>query len=299
VASTKRNGEPAEFLRRADIALYRAKSEGRNCFRFFSPEMDIDLQRRAIIEDDLRRALSSGAGLDVHYQPQISAEGSVMGAEALLRWDHATLGGLHPAEVIPIAEEAGLIGQLGEFVFREACRAALRWPDLFVSVNVSPVQVARTPALPQRFKRIADEEGVSCCQLELEITENLFIEQGQNCEKLIETLRSRGFRIALDDFGTGYSSLSYLRRFRVDKIKLDKSFADDQSVEENVAIIRAAVSLAHALGLTVVAEGIETRQQEQIALEAGCDGLQGFRYAAAMRADQMDEYLNSADRVAA
>lgn len=293
VTGTNASFETAEYLRRSDIALYRAKAEGRNCFRFFSEEMDAEVQRRARLEEDLRQCLTEGQGLDVHYQPQMGAHGRIIGLEALLRWDHPDLGNVPPTEVIAIAEEIGLIEPLGEMVFREACRTALRWPGLFMAVNISPMQFARTAGFPEKLSQIAAEEGTPCGQIELEITEGLFLEQGQTCENHISSLRAAGFRIALDDFGTGYASLSYLRRFQVDKIKLDKSFATNESAEASVAIIRAAVVLAHALGLEVVAEGIETTQHEQIALEAGCDGLQGFRYACAMPVDGVVDYIDA------
>lgn len=299
VVAGQAKGDVTDYLRRADIALYKAKDSGRNCFRLFSDSMDAEVHRRASIEDALRKSLSSGRGLEVHYQPQIDSSGQVKGVEALLRWIHPVLGNLAPSEVVPIAEEIGLIEKLGEFVFRDACRTAQKCPDLFVAVNISPLQFAKTARLSESLKQIAEEAGVSCAQIELEITENVFIEQGQNCESHIKALREQGFRIALDDFGTGYSSLSYLRRFQVDKIKLDKSFADDQNLQGSVAIIRAAVVLAHTLGLEVVAEGIETAEQEQVALEAGCDGLQGYRYAAAMPADRLIEYLQSPLRAVA
>ena len=296
VLAGQATGDATEYMRRVDIALYKAKADGRNCIRFFSDTMDAEVQRRARIEDDLRKALQSGEGLEVHYQPQIDSLGSIKGVEALLRWTHPIFGDLGPTEVVPIAEEAGLIEKLGEFVFREACRTARNWPQLFVAVNISPMQFTKSACLSERLKQIAEEIGVLCEQIELEITESVFIDHGQDCEKHIKSLREQGFRVALDDFGTGYSSLSYLRRFQVDKIKLDKSFADDQNVQGSVAIIRAAVMLAHALGLEVVAEGIETAEQEHVALEAGCDGLQGYRYAAAMPADSLSDYIVSSVR---
>jgi diguanylate cyclase (GGDEF)-like protein len=284
----------SEYMRKADITMYRAKAEGRNCYRLFSEKMDAEVQRRSLIEDKLRAALQNRKGLSVHYQPQISGTGSIVGVEALLRWTDPDLGEIPPVEIIPIAEECGLINRLGEFVFREGCRAAKRWPTLFVGVNLSPLQFTRAADLPMKLKAIALAEGVSCAQMELEITESLFLEQGQSCEEAIDRLRSEGFRIALDDFGTGYSSLSYLRRFNVDKIKLDKSFIDEARIQESVAIIRAAVALGHAMDLEVVAEGIATKEQEALALEAGCDAVQGHLYAPAMPVALMDEYLEKA-----
>ena len=229
----------------------------------------------------LRSLLRDGAGLDLHFQPIIGGSGKVMGLEGLIRWDHPTLGAITPSELIPIAEECGVIDELGQHAFRDACKMARLWPDLNVAVNLSPVQF-RAPRFAATLRALAEEEGVAPSQLELEITESLFIEHGSLCGSTIQELRRDGFRIVLDDFGTGYSSLSCLRRFPVDKIKLDRSFIDIAARDQSVAIIRAAVTLGHAMDLEVVAEGISCREEEQIALEAGCDGLQGHLYAPAM-----------------
>jgi diguanylate cyclase (GGDEF)-like protein len=284
------SGDTSEYLRLADIALYRAKDQGRNGFRFFTDEMDAQVLRRANIENSLRRTLRDGVGLEVHYQPQIDVYGKVTGLEALLRWNHPDYGWIQPSEIIPIAEEVGLIEPLGKFVFEQACITAARFPDLSIAVNVSALQFAKSNQLVEIFKNIAHSKGVPCEQIEIEITENVFVEQGTECEKQINSLRSSGFRIALDDFGTGYSSLSYLRRFNVDKIKLDKSFADYGNLHNSVALIRAVVTLAHTLGLQVMVEGIESAEQEQVALEAGCDGLQGYHYGEAVSADKLDQH---------
>ena len=287
-----------EYLRRADIALYKAKNGGRNRFRFFSNAMDVEIQRRACIEADLRKALLHDTGLEVHYQPQVDRYGKVTGLEALLRWTHPTFGSLGPSEVVPIAEEIGLITKLGDFVFREACRIARAWPDLSIAVNVSPKQFTRGPRVWEEFRRIAGEFKVPCGQMELEITESALAQNNQS-EHCIASLKAMGFRIALDDFGSGYSSLGYLRRFEVDRIKLDKSFADCRNPESSVAVLRACVMLAHSLGLQVVAEGIETPEQEHVALEAGCDELQGFRYARPMPAHKLEAFMSPKLRSAA
>jgi diguanylate cyclase (GGDEF)-like protein len=279
--------EAAELMRKADITMYRAKAAGRDCFRIFTEAMDADVQRRDRIESALRAELNApGGALKLHYQPVIGGRGQVVGLEGLLRWTHPTLGALVPAEVVPIAEECGLIDELGLITFRDACRMARRWPDLSVAVNLSPIQF-RNPAFPAVLRGIAAAEGVEPRQLDLEITETLFIEHGALCTRAIEELRGDGFRIALDDFGTGYSSLSCLRRFPVDKIKLDRSFIDVAAHDQSVAIIRAAVTLGHAMNLQVVAEGVSCADEEQIALEAGCDALQGHHYAAAMPPEQI------------
>ena len=290
VFATRDVSEASELLRKADITMYRAKAAGRDCFRIFTEAMDADVQRRDQIESCLRAELRDGSGLQLHFQPVIGSRGRVTGLEGLLRWNHPTLGQVPPAEVIPIAEECGLIDEIGLIGFRDACRMARRWPDLTVSVNLSPLQF-RTASFPATLRRIASEEGVEPEQIELEITESLFIEHGSLCTQAMQDLRRDGFRIALDDFGTGYSSLSCLRNFPVDKIKLDRSFIDIAARDQSLAIIRAAVTLGHAMELEVVAEGISCVEEEQIALEAGCDSLQGFLYAAAMPPEEIDAFL--------
>jgi EAL domain-containing protein (putative c-di-GMP-specific phosphodiesterase class I) len=252
--------------------------------------MDADVQRRDQIELSLRTQLREGRGLDLHFQPILDGRGKVTGLEGLVRWTHPVLGPINPCEIIPIAEECGVIDELGQHSFRAACQMARRWPDLSIAVNLSPVQF-RAPRFAAALRAIAEEEGVEPAQLELEITEGLFIEHGALCGQTIQELRRDGFRIVLDDFGTGYSSLSSLRRFPVDKIKLDRSFIDTAERDQSVAIIRAAVTLGHAMDLEVVAEGIATSEEEQIALEAGCDGLQGHLYAAAMHGEAIAVYL--------
>jgi diguanylate cyclase (GGDEF)-like protein len=280
----------SELIRKADITMYEAKAAGRNCYRLFSDEMDLAVQRRNLVEKKLREALDSGTGLDLHYQPQLSVAGAVIGVEGLLRWKDSDLGDISPAEIIPIAEESSLIDDLGELTFRQACRSASKWPQITVAVNLSPLQFRRRE-LPILLHRIAEEEGVECNRIEIEVTENLLIEHADICAAAMSELRALGFRLSLDDFGTGYSSLSYLRRFPVDKIKLDRSFIDSADRDQSISIIRAAVTLGHALGLEVIAEGISTAEQELIALEAGCDALQGYRYAPAMPEDELSAFL--------
>jgi len=287
---TRGGDNPADLLRKADITMYQAKADGRNCYRIFTDAMDEAVQRRDRVEIALRRALADGEGLDVHFQPQLSRHGRIVGAEALLRWTDPVLGAIGPAEVIPLAEECNLIDAVGEFVFVRTCQAARELPDLVFAVNLSPAQF-RTAGLPQRLRCLADQAGVAPERLELEITENLLIEHGLLYEREMREMREMGFTIALDDFGTGYSSLSYLSRFPVQKIKLDRGFIGAAHLNHNLAIIRAAVSLGHSLGLEVAAEGISSRGQETIALDAGCDSLQGFRYAQALPLDQLASFV--------
>jgi diguanylate cyclase (GGDEF)-like protein len=294
VFASKDTLDAAELVRKADITMYQAKEHGRNCFRLFSDEMDAAVQRRDQLESALREALDTGTGLELHFQPQLDSRGAVTGVEGLLRWQDKLLGDIPPSEVIPVASECGMIDRLGEFTFARACEAAKRWPHLSIALNLSPLQF-RSEDLPFRLSRMAASHGVSCDQFELEIVESVFVEHGEYCEHAIRQLRTSGFRIALDDFGTGYSSLSYLQRFPVDTIKLDRSFLNSADPAASMPIICAAVTLGHALGLQVVAEGIATKEQEQVALEAGCDGLQGHLYAPAMSMDALDVYLGLGD----
>ena len=287
--------EASELMRKADITMYRAKSAGRDCFRIFTEAMDADVQRRDQIESAMRAELRDGDSMKLQFQPVIGARGQVVGLEGLLRWTHPALGQVPPLELVPIAEECGLIDELGARTFRDACRAARRWPNLSVALNLSPLQF-RNPGFAATLNQICEEEEVSPRQLELEITEKLFIEHGALCGGAVEALREQGFRIALDDFGTGLSSLSCLRKFPVDKIKLDRSFIDTAARDESVAIIRAAVTLGHAMNLEVVAEGVSCVEEEQIALEAGCDAVQGHLYAYALTPKDLEVYLESARR---
>lgn len=299
VAANEGSADPSDYVRAADLALYDAKSSGRDCFRFFSDELDARLRRRDRLETELRKALQTGEGLAVCFQPQINAKGKIIGVESLLRWKHAELGKISALEAVDVAEETGLIQPLGEYVFRKAAVFARSHPDISIAVNLSPAQFSRSNKLAERLRKMAVEEQVDPTQIELEITEQLFMRSDIGCEEQMQRLREFGFRLALDDFGTGYSSLSHLRRFKVDRLKLDKSFASCGTVEENIALVRAAVTVAHLFGLDVVAEGIESELQEAVALEGGCDALQGFRYAAAMTAGEFDLFASTKLRSAA
>lgn len=299
VVANEGPADPSDYVRAADLALYDAKSNGRNCYRFFSDELDARLRRRDLLEMELRKAFQSGENFGVCFQPQINGNGKISGAETLLRWKHKELGDISACEAVDIAEESGLIQPLGEYVFREAARFARNHPEISVAVNLSPAQFSRSGNLAADLRKMALEEQIDPQQIELEITEQLFMRLDTGCDEQMRKLREYGFRLALDDFGTGYSSLSHLRRFKVDRLKLDKSFASCGETAENIALVRAAVTVAHLFGLDVVAEGIETEQQEAVALEGGCDVLQGFRYAAAMTAGEFDIYASTKLRSAA
>ena len=281
-----------ELMRKADIALYRAKDEGRDCYRYFTESMDETVQLRATLEADLRAALGSDEGLSVNYQPLVDSEGrKITGLEALVRWDHPQRGSIPPHLFIPVAEETGLISALGEWVLRQACAVAREWPKLTVAINLSPVQFC-DDGFAERLCGIVREARVSPRQIELEVTEGTVLDQNENVRGALRKLRDAGFCIALDDFGTGYSSLSYLREFEVDRIKIDKSFV--QSLGHTLdagAIVTAVVTLGHAMGLQVTAEGVETPDQEAFLRSAVCNLLQGFLFSEAVPASELRRSL--------
>lgn len=286
-----------DVMRKADIALYRAKSEGKDCYRIFTPTMDETIKLRSELELGLRHALDSHTELEVFYQPEVDAvSGKIVGLEALLRWQHPTRGTMLPQEFVSIAEDTGLISAIGEHVLAQACRVARNCPGLFIAVNLSPVQF-RSTDLAARLIAITREAGCDPCQIELEITESVLLDENVNARDILAELREAGFRIALDDFGTGYSSLSYLRDFKVDKIKIDRSFTQNlgHDAEAN-AIVASVVTLGHAMGLTVSAEGVENSAQRQLLSLAGCNELQGFLFARAMPESEILGFIaNNAD----
>jgi diguanylate cyclase (GGDEF)-like protein len=281
-----------DLMRKADIALYRAKDEGRDCYRFFTESMDETVQLRATLESELRVAIETGTGLSVHYQPLVDSKGGkVSGLEALLRWHHPSRGWIAPQLFVPVAEETGLICALGDWVLHQACQVAKEWPNLSISVNLSPIQFC-DEGFAERTCSIVRDAGVRANQIEFEVTEGIVLDQNESVQGALRRLRSEGFRIALDDFGTGYSSLSYLRDFEVDRIKIDRSFVQGlgQSLDAG-AIVTAVVTLGHAMGLQVTAEGVETADQEDFLRSAGCNVLQGFLFSRAVPAHQLRSSL--------
>jgi diguanylate cyclase len=283
--------EAAELMRLADIAMYRAKHGGRNRACFFEQTMDDSLRIRKVVEDDLRHAIERNE-LELYYQPQASADGSkIMGVEALVRWRHPVLGLIPPIEFIAIAEERGIIVQLGEWVIRQACKDATQWDDITVACNVSAIQFRQTDFVASVKKALADT-GFDPTRLELELTESVVVADADQAENSIMELRSMGIKLALDDFGTGYSSLIYLRRFAFDKIKLDKSFLDSlEDTGESAILVHSVVHLGRALGLTVTAEGVETAEQQRFLQAVGCHLLQGYLFSRPVPFAQMDEML--------
>ncbi len=253
---------PDKLLRNADLALYRAKGDGRGTFRFFEPAMDLQMQTRRIMEQDLRKALAAGE-FELHYQPVVNlASNEISGFEALIRWNHPEKGMVAPATFIPLAEEIGFIVPIGEWVIRQACATAAQWPgDLHVAVNLSAVQF-RSPGLMQVIVGALATSGLRPTRLEIEITETVLLQNKETTLALLHQLRALGIRIAMDDFGTGYSSLTYLQCFPFDKIKIDRSFVKD--ITENpgsLTIVRAVAALANGMGMTATAEGVETSEQ--------------------------------------
>ncbi len=281
--------EPDQVLKNADIALNRAKEEGRDTIKEYSEDFDRAVQARFQLLRDLRDALEERQ-LNLHYQPQFDLKtGEIIGAEALLRWwkpDNSKEGGsfISPAEFIPVAEQSGLIVPIGEWVMQTACEAAVRWRDqhkldIRIAVNVSAAQFSQSDIVTF-VQRTLQETGLHANKLELEVTESVFMEDIQHTIQTLQNLHAIGVELAIDDFGTGYSSLSYLRQFPIDRLKIDQSFIRNAlNDNDDAAIARTIVRLGHSLNLKVIAEGVETRDHETFLVEEGCDEVQGFRYS--------------------
>ena len=274
------------LMKNADLALYRAKHEGKSTYHFFEPALDEAARQRRQLELDLRTAIKNG-GFELNFQPLYSlAEKRLTGFEALIRWNHPTRGQINPVEFIPLAEETGLIVPIGEWVLREACHQASSWPaDVSVAVNVSPKQFAATGIASTVLSALAASR-LAPHRLELEITESIFIADVEQTLATLHSLRNLGVKIALDDFGTGYSSLSYLRSFPFDKVKIDKSFVEDLGTSDNGhAVIRAITTLAAALGMETLAEGVEDIAQYEVLEREGCQNIQGYLFSRPVEAD--------------
>jgi diguanylate cyclase (GGDEF)-like protein len=285
---------PDKLLRNADLALYRAKSDGRGTFRFFEPVMDLQMQTRRIMEQDLRKALPAGE-FELHYQPVVNlASKEISGFEALIRWHHPSKGMISPADFIPLAEEIGFIVPLGEWVIRQACATAAQWPDdLHVAVNISAIQF-RSPGLMQVIVSALAASGLAPTRLEIEITESVLLHNKEATLAVLHQLRALGIRIAMDDFGTGYSSLTYLQSFPFDKIKIDRSFV--KNITENSSslnIVRAVAALANGMGMTATAEGVETAEQLHSIASEGCTEMQGFLFSRPLPAAEIERQFLS------
>jgi diguanylate cyclase (GGDEF)-like protein len=280
------------LMRNADLALYRAKEDGRGNLRFFDPEMDAQAQARHKLETDLRVALEQGQ-FELHYQPLVSIrEQRVSGFEALLRWHHPTRGLVSPGEFTPLAEEIGLIVPIGDWVLQSACAEAAGWHSgegaaPRVAVNVSAVQFI-APGLVETVERALAASGLTATRLELEITEGVLLHDVERTLKTLHALRTLGVHISMDDFGTGYSSLAYLRSFPFDKIKIDQSFVRNLAHgDESSAIVRAIAALGASLRITTLAEGVETQAQLEQLIANGCTEVQGYFFSPPIPAHQV------------
>ncbi len=294
IALAPDNGVTAdELMRHADIALYEAKDRGRDCAVLFSEDMAQQVERRRAIELDLRSAIETDM-LCLYYQPIIACDsGKIVSVEALLRWRHPVHGEMSPADFIPIAEKTGLLPSLGEWVLTHAMKDSSRWPDLEVSVNLSPVQF-RHVDLESALRRLIAEYGVDPGRFVLELTEGVLLETTEHTNSMLEVIKSIGFKTALDDFGTGYSSLAYLCNFKFDKIKIDRSFVSRISrVDISRTIIQSVVSIGLGLGMDIVAEGVETEFEAVAMTKLGCTQLQGYYFSKPLPADDMERFLRT------
>jgi EAL domain-containing protein (putative c-di-GMP-specific phosphodiesterase class I) len=265
----------------------------------FEPAMDVEFENRRFFERELKRALDDidggRAALDVHYQPIVSADGSrIIGAEALLRWTHPERGPIPPSRFVAAAERCGLMGQLGEFVLHRALEDAARWPDLSIAVNLSPVQV-RDQRLVDAMAGMLAQHRIPASRLVLEVTEGVLIDDPEEAKKRLDALQALGVRLALDDFGTGYSSLTYLQRFKFDKLKIDKGFVEPLGRNaDSLALVQAIVALGRALGMTLLAEGVETEEQRVLLRLAGCEEMQGYLFARPAPREALDRLVAAA-----
>jgi diguanylate cyclase (GGDEF)-like protein len=288
-----------DLLKNADLALYDAKSNGRGVHRFFEPEMDANMKARRKLELGLRRALEHGEFV-LSYQPVVNlSRNEIESCEALLRWNHPERGLVSPSEFIPLAEEIGLIVELGEWVIRRACQDAAKWPaHIGVAVNLSPTQLSSRNLVPMILNALSTSR-LEPHRLELEITEEVLMQNTETTVKTLHQLRSLGIRFSLDDFGTGYSSLKYLLSFPFDKIKIDRCFVKDLGQEsESAAIVKAVASLAHSLKITTTAEGVETEVQLDHVRKLGCTDVQGFLFSPPVPAQELTKMFSKAEKAA-
>jgi diguanylate cyclase (GGDEF)-like protein len=284
-----------DLMRHAKLAVRHAKRRGRGLVVPFVPDMETDFDERAFIRRELSSALAARA-FELYYQPIVTADrGAIVGVEALLRWNHPSRGFIPPAVFVRVAEEVGLMGQLGEFVLRRALADAARWPDLYVAINLSPAQV-RDRKFVDTVATILRESAVPPSRVVLELTEGLLIDEPETAKSRLEDLRKLGVQLALDDFGAGYSSLTYLQRLPFDKLKIDRGFvaALEHSANTGV-IIQAIVALGRALGMSVLIEGVETEEQRVLLRLAGCTEMQGFLFARPAPREEIDRLLSIED----
>jgi diguanylate cyclase (GGDEF)-like protein len=299
VTQAPKNGTSCEeIVRRAGLAVRAAKREGPGKTRHFEPTMEVAPAQRLFLLHELQSAIALQA-FNVEYQPVVAAEGgALVGVEALLRWTHPTRGPISPSVFIPLAEQSGVMSQLGEIVLRRALSDGVRWPNLSIAVNLSPVQI-RDRWLVDLVSTIMAETGIESSRVVLEVTEGILIDNPQEAQTRLEALRGLGVRIALDDFGTGYSSLNYLQKFPFDHLKIDRAFVASLGSSGNAgAIIQSIVTLGHALGMKVLAEGVENEEQRVLLRLAGCDEMQGFLFAKPVPAAEIDRLVAATPRTA-
>lgn len=287
-------------MQAADVAMYRAKSEGRNLYQFFTPEMNAKAKARLMLEQSLRRALDQQE-LSLHYQPQIDLRTRrIVGLEALMRWQHPTAGTVSPATFVPLLEETGLIVQVGAWVIEAACRQRAAWQrsglladDCSLAVNISPRQFA-SHSLVDLLQQSLTSNQLAPQMLEVELTEGSLMQDTEVTRRMLNDLKQLGVRLSVDDFGTGYSSLSYLKLFEIDTLKIDKSFVDKITTDKkDEAISASIVNLAHNLQMLVVAEGVETDAQLQMLQQMGCDIVQGYYFAKPMPQDELESFVDA------
>jgi diguanylate cyclase (GGDEF)-like protein len=284
------DGRPEEGLRRARLAMGGARKQGGGGFRVFEPAMDSELRERKALEADLRTALADG-DLTLCYQPQINGKGAITGVEALMRWSHPERGVISPTIFVPLAENCGLSESVDRFALKQAFIDSRRWPSIRTAINISATQV-RAGGLIAMLQGLLTETGASARSLEIEITESVLLSDDAATYEVLKAVRKMGFSLAIDDFGTGYSSLGYLKRFPIDKIKIDRSFVTHLGMQpESDAIVRAIVEMAAALDLKVLAEGVETRAQVDRLAIAGCSDIQGFYFSRPVEAEAVDRML--------
>lgn len=291
--ASSNSDKPDVLMKNADLALYRAKADGGNVYRFFELEMDARMQARRVLELDLRKAIVNGE-FELYYQPIIDVKtGQITSCEALIRWHHPDRGMIAPLEFIPVAEATGLIVPLGEWVLRQACAEAVRWPtQVTIAVNLSPAQFKSRNLVPTVISALATS-GLPAARLELEITELVLLQDNEGAFAILHQLREFGIKIAMDDFGTGYSSLGYLRSFPFDKIKIDQSFIRDLPTKgDSVAIVRAVVGLSSSMGITTIAEGVETKEQLASLTLEGCNEFQGFLFSPPRPAGEIERIFS-------
>jgi len=289
------------LLKKADMAMYRSKDAGRNAYRFFDEAMNVDATENLALRNGLSRAIERDE-FRLHYQPQIDlVSGAVIGVEALIRWNHPELGIVAPNRFIPVAEESGLIVPIGEWVLREACRQAMAWqraglPPLTMAVNLSAVQFRRGD-VEQSVLHALRDSGLAPEWLELELTESIMIQNVEGVLASVRHLKLLGVKLSIDDFGTGYSSLSYLKRFDIDKLKIDQSFVRDLATDaDDAAIVRAIIQMARSLNVKTIAEGVETAEILQQLRTFQCDEAQGYHIARPMPASEMEDFLRDIRR---